>query len=242
MSRDAKFSTRPNQARPCIQNRIANSRPTAVGLTPREFRSLLVELTDQPTRTMVITSACLGLRGGELTALQWGDFSADGSILSVQRDTCGRLITCAQLPVCPQLANIFNEFKSRCRFTLDTDWVFATRYDPRVHLHPVQILARIKAAAKSAFLPPLGWHTLRCTLASTLISLGFDLSTVCRFMRHKNVETTLWLFKRRLLANSQPVPKLGTLLSAGAAGNLRDAAAEVAQILLSTCGTEVHKC
>jgi integrase len=214
-----------------------------VGLTTAEFRCLLDELTDEPFRTIVIASACLGLRGSEVTVLQWGDFSPDGSTLTVHGELHGRAIDLGhfrgRLPVCPQLAQVFSEWKSTCRFSEDTNWVFAGRYEPQKHHDPVRVLSRIKAAGKYACLRrEIGWHTIRCTLATALISLGFDLQTVCRLMRNKTVETTLLMFTHNRTPNSQTGLHLGTdLKSVGASPEcLADAAAQVAHVLLPTIG------
>lgn len=221
------------------------------GLFPAEFRSLLSQLTDEPFRTIAIASGCLGLRKGEVVALQWGDFSTDFSTLTIHPHASGgyafsnKDASHATLPLCPQLIEVFTEFKSRSRFTLNTDWVFATRYDPRFHVEPMRVLARIRAVAKFAFLRPLNWHTLRYTLATTLVTLGFDLWTVCQLMRKKNIDSTLLSFNRpsvTRIISEHGLQRTAVLRSAGASGELRAAAAQATHILLSNTKKELHQC
>jgi integrase len=54
-------------------------------LTPDEFRALLVELSAEPYRMMVIMAGCLGLARSEFVGLKWGDIDFEGATLSVQR-------------------------------------------------------------------------------------------------------------------------------------------------------------
>src|SRR5882762_610406 len=55
----------------------------------KEFRVLLDEL-QEPTRTMCIVAACLGLRASELVGLQWGDFDWKALEVHNQTGSCRR--------------------------------------------------------------------------------------------------------------------------------------------------------
>jgi site-specific recombinase XerD len=55
------------------------------------------------------------------------------------------------------------------------------------HQHRGWWLAVLKAAALGDF----HWHDLRHTFASRLVMSGVDIFTVCRLMRHQNVQTTM---------------------------------------------------
>jgi integrase len=204
------------------------------GLFPDEFRSLLSQLPDEPFRTIAIASGCLGLRGVEVVALRWGDFSADFSTLTLHYNKAAFHAT---LPVCPRLIEVFTEFKSRSPFTLDGDWVFAMRHDPRFHLHRMRVLERINAAGKSACLRPLYWHSLRWTLGNTLITLGFDFWTVGQLMRCANVESMLLFFNGQRFTTGRIV-----LTSAAELSDLRAAATQATHALLSNTEKEGHQC
>ena len=53
-------------------------------LSVREIRLLLEELTE-PYRTMVLVTACLGLRASEIVGLEWGDLNWGNLPLLVRR-------------------------------------------------------------------------------------------------------------------------------------------------------------
>jgi site-specific recombinase XerC len=173
-----------------------------LGVSAEEFRCIWHQLHDEPFRTILMASACLGLRGNEVMALQWGDFSPDGSNLTVRRSILRGHVSCrknshySQLPVCPALAEAFRKWKLQSHSTQDSDWLFLSpRHDGE--LPSKQVLRRIRWAAQRAGInEAFGWHTLRYTFMTGLIGLGFDTYTVSRLMRHRNVQTTMQLVTR----------------------------------------------
>lgn len=44
---------------------------------------------------------------------------------------------------------------------------------------------------KAAAIEDFHWHDLRHTFASRLVMAGVDVFTVCRLMRHKNIQVTM---------------------------------------------------
>lgn len=207
---------------------------TLPALTAEEFRRLLLEFPDEPLHAMLITAACLGLRVSEITALQWGDFSPDGSTLTV-RSLKRRHYD--SLPVCPALMEVFTAFKSNSLFTRDTDWVFVDHGTLPYNSRHLQI--RIRSAAQRAGLNgQVCWHALRQTLAVVLVSLGCDLSTIRRLMRHAGVQTELEMFSGT--SKVQTTFRLSTWMftqSPVLAADDRDTMARVASLLLA--GTEM---
>ena len=99
-------------------------------LTADEFHRLLPHVRD-PYRTMVLIAGCLGLRAGEIAALQWSDFDFKKSILLVQRGIVhGRVgdvkteYSRDAVPVAPELARELLFYRERCYMTPD-GWLFA---------------------------------------------------------------------------------------------------------------------
>jgi len=83
----------------------------------KEFRVLLDEL-QEPTRTMCIVAACLGLRASELVGLQWGDFDWKALEVHIQRgvvvgrvDEVKTTNSNRRLPVHPNLADLLFAYK-----------------------------------------------------------------------------------------------------------------------------------
>jgi integrase len=187
-------------------------------LTLDEVGTLLLAVPDEPFSTMVRTALCLGLRANEVTALKWGDFSPDGTSLTICRAITQGHITGVKsfhhptLPVCPAVAGIFRKWKLQSQFTQDTDWVFANpRCNGALPYDSVQVLRRIRAAGKK-----ITWHTLRATLAMLLANSGVDVFTASRLLRLRT-QTTM----RTFMSSSR-------LLE-----NCRDAATKITRLILS---------
>src|SRR5271155_283025 len=68
-------------------------RQHTVLLTEDELRPLIHEVNKEPFRTMLIAAAFLGLRGSEVAALKWQDFSEDGANLMVRRSVANQHVS-----------------------------------------------------------------------------------------------------------------------------------------------------
>jgi integrase len=137
---------------------------------------------------MVHAALHTGLRIGELLALEWGDLDTQKGRLSVQRSWC-RVEISTKLPKnghhrylnlsAPALA-FLQKWKQIA--SEDTGRIFAIPY---VSAH--KALARITDLAG---LENVGWHTLRHTFASWLITAGVPLFTVSRMLGHQSLRQT----------------------------------------------------
>jgi integrase len=81
MSRDV---TVQNAAAEFVEIKNVTKRQKQRVLTYDEFWALLT-FVDEPYRTMVLVTQCLGLRISEVMALQWSDFDFDNLAVRVQR-------------------------------------------------------------------------------------------------------------------------------------------------------------
>lgn len=168
-------------------------------LTPSEFKALHSQL-DEPYKTMVLTTACLGLRVCELLGLQWDDIDFENLTVSVRRslsegEVCDTKTEASEaaLPLDPDLAKALLEHKARADFAAGTGFVFAgkngnppwpdtIRAD---YLHP---------AAEKAGVGKVGWHSFRHTYSTLLHALGTTPEVQKELLRHADIQTTLNIY------------------------------------------------
>jgi integrase len=126
------------------------------------------------------------------------------------------------------LAGYLMHWQAASMYSASTDWVFASTklkgIKPRcgsiasqTYLYPAAVDAGIfdsvsyrNENAKTAvrYVDPSGntvkrwgWHNLRHSLASWLVSSGVDLKTVSSMLRHGNVRTTLGIYSHAVDSN-----------------------------------------
>jgi len=173
-------------------------------LTADEFHRLLPHVRD-PYRTMVLIAGCLGLRAGEIAALQWSDFDFKKSILLVQRGIVhGRVgdvkteYSRDAVPVAPELARELLFYRERCYMTPD-GWLFANPATGKPY-HQEEIQKKhIKTAAKAAGITmTVGWKTFRHSFRSWLDQTEAPLGVQRELMRHASIQTTMNVYGRAM--------------------------------------------
>ena len=173
-------------------------------LTADEFHRLLPHVRD-PYRTMVLIAGCLGLRAGEIAALQWSDFDFKKSILLVQRGIVhGRVgdvkteYSRDAVPVAPELARELLFYRERCFMTPD-GWLFANPATGKPY-HQEEIQKKhIKTAAKAAGITmTVGWKTFRHSFRSWLDQTEAPLGVQRELMRHASIQTTMNVYGRAM--------------------------------------------
>jgi integrase len=169
-------------------------------LSGPEFHRLLLEIDEEPFRTMVVTAMCLGLRCSELLALKWSDFNWDKRLLLVQRAVvAGRVgevktrYSEAPVPLDSSLVELLLDWKRRSEFNGEYDWVWASPFQAgeKPYLSWGIQQRRIKPAGLRAQLGPIGWHTFRHTYRSWLDETGAPLTVQQELMRHADIRTTM---------------------------------------------------
>lgn len=99
------------------------------------------------------------------------------------------------LPVPPQLVEALRGWRQKSAYAGPEDWVFASDISfGKQPLWPGTLWRRnIVPAIKRAGItkPGLGWHTLRRSYASLLLSTGASLRVSMELMRHSTAEMTL---------------------------------------------------
>lgn len=149
----------------------------------------------------ITLSMYMGLRIGEICALQWNDIDIEKRILTVrktiQRVQCIRgtkktklIITepkseasMRDIPIPDFLLPMLRKFKSS-----NDIFVVSDKLKP---VEPRTMQYRFSNILKNADLPSFHYHSLRHLFATRCIELGFDVKTLSEILGHSSVEVTL---------------------------------------------------
>lgn len=208
----------------------------AMILTPKQAFDLLMALPE-PERTMALLVAATGLRISECLGLQWADVDFPKQQIFVRRKWVSSKIgvpkskaSKAPVPMHPLLAGFMEDWKRETPYAQPEDWVFASTRkkgkQPRTANVMVENYIR-PAAAKVGILSShrddkgelveddprrFGFHNLRHSLATFLVSVGTNPKVVQGLLRHSDVHTTLQLYTRSVSADR--LAAQGTMLDA----------------------------
>jgi len=197
-------------------NRVSITRVT---LQPDVVSQTLEQL---PLReaTMALLDAVTALRASELIALKWKHVGWDTGILQSQfafvegelKETKSRNNA---LPLAEPALEVLRIWREHTPYRSDEDWIFAsphyhgkTPYTYQIlfrrHIRPV--IERI-SGLKSSKQAPIGWHTLRRSLATLLISNGENVKVAQSQLRHTTPKITLELYAQAVSADQQKANK-----------------------------------
>ena len=160
-------------------------------------------LDKHPSMTSVgiSISMYLGLRIGEVCALQWSDIDLEKRILTVrktiQRVQCRtgvkrtKLIITEpksesskrEIPIPDCLFPLLRQFKSNSNI-----YVVSGKNKP---VEPRTMQYRFAKLLKNVDLPSFHYHSLRHLFATNCVALGFDVKTLSEILGHSSVEVTL---------------------------------------------------
>jgi integrase len=188
---------------------------TRVILSPDVVRQTLEQL---PLReaTMALVDAVTALRASELIALKWKNVFWNTGILQSEfafvegelKETKSRNNS---LPIGEPVLDVLRLWREHTPFRLPEDWIFAsphyhgrTPYTYQIlfrrHIQPV--IERV-SGFKSSKQAPIGWHTLRRSLATLLISNGENVKVTQSQLRHSTPKITLELYAQAVSADQQ---------------------------------------
>jgi integrase len=142
------------------------------------------------------------MRRGEIFGLKWSDVDFDREVLHVRRSYVDGVVgppktesSRRPLPLPPQAVEALLAWKKKSAYTTLLDWVFASEFHfGKQPLWPGTLWRRnVVPAIERANVdkPKLGWHTLRRSYASLLLSSGASLRVSMELMRHSTAEMTL---------------------------------------------------
>ncbi|MDD2785908.1 MAG: site-specific integrase [Patescibacteria group bacterium] len=158
-------------------------------LSPVESIALVKNCDEPMWKEMLLMALRTGMRLGELFGLDWSDVDFDRKMINVRRSIVrGHVGTpksnkTRYIPMTNDLARMIYERRQR-------DGLVFHREDGTALSHHIAENA-MRRACKKADMRYIGWHTLRHTFASTLVSEGVPLNAVQNLLGHANVTTTM---------------------------------------------------
>ena len=172
-------------------------------LEPSETLAILQELEGvEPVRTAFLIAAVMGMRRSEIFGLKWADVDFERAILHVRRSFVDGVVgppktdsSRRPLPIPPPVLEALNAWRGKSSYTASDDWMFASDISfGKQPLWPGTLWQRnVTPAIERAGItkPKLGWHSLRRSYASLLLSSGASLRVSMELMRHSTAEMTL---------------------------------------------------
>ncbi|MFZ5479084.1 MAG: tyrosine-type recombinase/integrase [Myxococcota bacterium] len=163
--------------------------PVPVGfLSDEECARLLAAAADRTSRAMMLTGLRTGLRLGELSALEWPDVDFERRLLTVARSVVKGMVHSPKgnkvrhVPMTTDLVAELEVLPRRSRIVFpDADGGHIPEWRARV---------MIRTACRRAGLPRMGWHRLRHTFATQLVSRGAPLRAVQQYLGHSTIAMT----------------------------------------------------
>lgn len=202
------FLSRGQEANPIVfvrQSCVSDYEP--VVLTLSQCVDILSNLNDMH-RVLVLADAATGLRISEILALRWSDIDWRNSSIRVTRAyVYGKFgppksrASKKPVPLHPLLATLLEAWRKETLYFAEGDFIFPSlrlkgRKPPRANMLVADHLQ--PAARKAGISGPVGFHTLRRTLASALVANGNDPKLVQELLRHSNIKTTLDVYARAM--------------------------------------------
>ncbi len=184
-----------NPARRIKMPPMQRRRKTIV-LTRGQLATLL-QVLQEPVKTLAITAAMTGLRIGEVLALRWKNVDFDKCVIRVREAVFeGNLSSpksrssVRDIPMEPSLRRLLSEYRKAASVEA---FVFASRNGTPLDSH--NLLGRVlKPACKRAGLPSISWHSFRHTHATLLSDLGESLKTAQAQLGHARLSTTAEIY------------------------------------------------
>lgn len=188
---------------------------TRVVPPPDVVRQTLAQLPIREA-TMALVDAVTALRASELIALRWKNVGWDtGTLRSEFALVEGELKETKSrnnvLPLAQSVLKVLRIWRQHTPYRADDDWIFAsphyhgkTPYTYQIlfrrHIRPVIERVSGLVSCKEA---PIGWHTLRRSLATLLISNGENVKVAQSQLRHTTPKITLELYAQAISADQQ---------------------------------------
>ena len=128
----------------------------------------------------------LGLRAGEVAALQLGDIDWRAGTLTVR----GKARRVEEMPLPPDVGEAIASYLTHARPAAGSRSVFLRSRAPRQALSASGVSGVVAEAAVRAGLARISAHQLRHSAATAMLRAGASLDEVSQVLRHRNVATT----------------------------------------------------
>ena len=160
-----------------------------------------IYVNQNPTTLGIAISLSMGLRIGELCALQWSDIDMEKRILTVRKtiqriqtrgeDKKTKLVTTEPksesskrtMPIPEDLYSLLSKFQKHGDIYLLSG--------SKKPVEPRTMQYRFSSILKNVKLPSIHYHALRHMFATNCIRLGFDVKALSELLGHSTVEITL---------------------------------------------------
>lgn len=165
--------------------------------TPEEIRQLLSAINRRTaigTRdyAMILLAVLLGMRAGDICALNFKEIDWRKKVITYTQQKSGKINT---LPLLPLIGEAIIDYLKNGRLDSDCDNVFIR------HIHPYGAIASSSTLSETIkrYMRQAGLtiksrkvaHSMRHTMASTLLRNGVPLMTVSNIMGHDTPKTTI---------------------------------------------------
>jgi integrase len=190
---------------PCIGLQLPRRRTDAAPIqtiTRDELRAKLLPATPPRHRAMICLAAGAGLRWGECAGLAWSGLdldTADVVVRQVAVETAAKIEVrpypksragFRRVPLPAFALNALQEHR-REHAHPSSELVFAVRSGGPLRRSTFRRRVWVPALAEAGLPPSLGFHDLRHSYATWLISDGVPVNVVQRLMGHEQASTTL---------------------------------------------------
>ena len=165
--------------------------------TPEEIRQLLSAINRRTAigkrdYAMILLAVLLGMRAGDICALNFKEIDWRKKVITYTQQKSGKINT---LPLLPLIGEAIIDYLKNGRLDSDCDNVFIR------HIHPYGAIASSSTLSETIkrYMRQAGLtiksrkvaHSMRHTVASTLLRNGVPLMTVSNIMGHDTPKTTI---------------------------------------------------
>jgi integrase len=137
-------------------------------------------------RAILVLLARLGLRSGEVAALQLGDVNWRAGEILVR----GKARRQDRLPLPVEVGEALVAYLTDGRPSCEYPQLILTLHAPPRTIHPSSITNVVYRACRRARLPRVGGHRLRHGLATEMLRQGGDLIEIAQVLRQSDLGTT----------------------------------------------------
>ena len=166
--------------------------------TPDQLRQIL-DLAQEPWRTMFTVLTLDGLRAGEVLGLKWEDIDFERSLLHIRRTAWyGKIQTAKSessetaLPIPTSLLELLKNYRTVWKPN-DAGFLFATRNGRPPSSNNV-VEYRLWTILDALEIPRCGLHAFRHAHTALLLDSGATPKVVQRQLRHADARTTLQIY------------------------------------------------
>lgn len=179
--------------------RLPSAKPREMKvLEPEEIQRLLIQAREDGCYELLLLELSIGLRRGEICALQWDDLNMNTGALQVERQVhrirgelavsppktkAGRRTVLLPLPV----LNVLKAYRTSC----SSRWMFPSPVKEDSPIDPAAVRKRLSTVLKRADCKSLRFHDLRHTFATASLEYGMDIKTLSTIIGHVSSSTTL---------------------------------------------------